>query len=77
MISTYQKFLETGSVGDRAHTRKSPTSKSLVNTFVEDETVNHQNYLQMLQAYFYTIMQRKRLQQDGVPPAFPKKFIYN
>ena len=34
---------------------QSPTSKSLVDTFVEDETVNRQNYLQMLNNYVYPI----------------------
>ena len=32
------------------------TSKSLVDTFVEDETVNRQNYLQMLNNYFYPMI---------------------
>ena len=55
------------------------TSKSLVHTFVEDETVNRQNYLQMLKNYFYPIMQRKRLnnqmilQQDGSLSHFSKE----
>ena len=49
---------------------------TLVYTFVEDETVNRRNYLQMLKSYPYSIMQRKRLnskmffQQDGVLPHF-------
>ena len=44
----------------------------------KNETVNRQNYLQMLKNYFYPTMQRKRLnnkmifQQDGVSPHFSK-----
>ena len=43
----------------------------MVHTFVEDEIVNRQNYLQILKNYFYPIMQRTRInnkmifQQDG------------
>ena len=44
----------------------------------KNETVNRQNYLQMLKNYFYPTMQRKRLnnkmifQQDGAPLHFSK-----
>ena len=44
----------------------------------KNETVNRQNYLQMLKNYFYPIMQRKRLnnnkifQQDGAPLNFSR-----
>ncbi|CAF2091164.1 unnamed protein product [Rotaria magnacalcarata] len=47
--------------------------------FVEDETVNGRNYLDMLKDYFYPIIQRKRLhnkiifQQDGAPAHFSKE----
>ena len=47
--------------------------------FFEDETVNRQNYLQILKNYFYPIMQRQRLnnkmifQQDDTPPHFSKE----
>ena len=47
--------------------------------FSEDETVNRQNYLQMLKNYFYPIMQRERLnnkmslQEDGALPHFSKE----
>ena len=46
------------SVGDCTHTERSSTR---VHAFFEDETVNRQNYLQMLKNYFYSMMQRKRL----------------
>jgi hypothetical protein len=55
------------------------SSKQIIGPyFFEDETVNKQNYLNMLQNYFYPIMQRKRLhkkmifQQDGAPAHFSK-----
>ena len=79
ITSIYHKFLETGSIGDRADTRRSSTNKSLVHTFVKDETVNRQNYLQMLKDYFYPPIQRNRLnnkmilQQDGTSPRFSKE----
>ena len=44
--------------------------------FFADETVNRQNYLQILKNYFYPIIQRQRLnnkmifQQDDTPPHF-------
>ena len=44
--------------------------------FFEDETVNRQNYLQILKNYFYPIIQRQRFnnkmifQQEGAPPHF-------
>ena len=44
----------------------------------KNETVNRQNYLQMIKNYFYLTMQRKRFnnkmifQQDGTPPHFSK-----
>ena len=47
--------------------------------FSEDETVNQQNYLHMLNNYFYPIIQRKRrnnkmiLQQDGSLSHFSKE----
>ena len=34
ITSIYQKFLETGSVGDRAHTGRLSTIKSLVHAFL-------------------------------------------
>lgn len=46
--------------------------------FFEEKTINQHNYLDMLQNYFYPIMQRKRLhktmifQQDGAPAHFSK-----
>ena len=45
ITSIYQKFLEVGSVGHRAHTGRPSTSKSWGNIFVEDETVNRKTYL--------------------------------
>ena len=50
--------------------------------FIEDETINRQNYLQILKNYFYPIMQRQRFnntmifQRFGVPPTFPKRFVH-
>ena len=44
----------------------------------KNETINRQNYLQMLKNYFYPPMRRKKLnnkmifQQDGAPPHFSK-----
>ncbi|CAF3201594.1 unnamed protein product [Rotaria sp. Silwood2] len=46
--------------------------------FFDDETVTQDNYLEMLQNYFYPILQKKRLtksiifQQDGAPAHFSK-----
>ena len=47
--------------------------------FLEDETANQQNYLQVLRNYLYPILQRKRFNnkmifhQDGVPPHFSEE----
>ena len=47
--------------------------------FFQGETVNRQNYLQILKNYFYPIIQRQRLhnkmifQQDGASPHFSKE----
>ena len=47
--------------------------------FFEDETINRQNYLQILKNDLCPIMQRQRLnnkmifQQDGAPPHFSKE----
>jgi len=51
----------------------------LVLLFFEQDTINHQNYLNLLENYFYPILQKKRLhkkitfQQDGAPPHFSKE----
>ena len=51
---------------------------SLENTVPKNETVNRQDYLQMLKNYFYPTMRRKGFnnkmifQQDGAPPHFSK-----
>ena len=34
--------------------------------FFEDETVNRANYLQKLKNYFYSVMQRKRLNKKMI-----------
>ena len=60
------------------HRKKNQVALSLENMVPKNETVNRQNYLQMLKNYFYPTMQRKRLnnkmifQQDDAPPIFPK-----
>jgi len=47
--------------------------------FFEEDTINHQNYLNLLENYFYPILQKKRLhkkiifQQDGAPAHFSKE----
>ena len=45
----------------------------------EDETVNRQNYLQVLKDYFYLIMKRKRFNNMILVrrPIFPKKFVHS
>ena len=43
------------------HRKKNQVALSLENMVPENETVNRQNYLQMLKNYFYPTMQRKRL----------------
>jgi len=55
------------------------SSKEIIGPFFfDDEIVNQDNYLYMLQNYFYPILQKKRLiksiifQQDGAPAHFPK-----
>ena len=48
--------------------------------FFEDETVNRQNYLQVLKDYFYLIMQRKRFNKNMILVRchiFPKKFVHS
>lgn len=47
--------------------------------FFEEDTINHQNYLNLLENYFYPILQKKRLhkkitfQQDSAPAHFSKE----